>query len=105
MIAKADKLNKLSSLTVHGLDTQIEPSLYNVAMLEGRCTKCGCYYTGCALLFVRNQVCSMCGGAIEVFKDGKRISEGYSPFTAEKYYINLPPSVPTPSDETGNVNE
>jgi len=46
----------------------------------------------------------MCGGAIEIFEDGKRISEGYSPFTAEKYYINLPPNVPTPSDETEDVS-
>jgi len=74
-------------------------------MLEGICSKCECQYTGWALAFLRNQVCSKCGGAIKVFKEGEIISEGYSPFTAEKYYVNLPPNVPTPSDETGKVNE
>ena len=42
----------------------------------------------------------MCGAALELFEDGKRISEGYSPFTAEKHSVNLPPNVPTPSDKT-----
>jgi len=40
----------------------------------------------------------MCGAALEIFEDDKKISEGYSPFTAEKYYINAPPNVPTPSE-------
>ncbi|GAG11728.1 unnamed protein product [marine sediment metagenome] len=41
----------------------------------------------------------MCGAALGIFEDGKKIGEGYSPFTAEKYSIDQPSSVPTPSDE------
>jgi len=42
----------------------------------------------------------MCGAALEIFEDGKKIFEGYSPFTAEEYHIKPPPNVPTPSDKT-----
>jgi len=59
-------------------------------MLEGKCPKCGARYYGWALRFPRNQSCSNCGTALEIFEDGQRISSGYSPFTAEKYSINLP---------------
>ena len=59
-------------------------------MLEGRCPKCGRCYVGWALRFPRNQMCSNCGAALEIYQDGKRISEGYSPFTAEEYSVNLP---------------
>ena len=38
--------------------------------------------------------------ALEIIEDGKRISEGYSPFTAEKYSIDQSPNVPTPADKT-----
>jgi len=58
-------------------------------MLEGRCPKCGRCYVGWALRFPRNQTCSNCGAALELYEDGKRISTGYSPFDAEKYSINL----------------
>jgi hypothetical protein len=73
-------------------------------MLEGRCPKCGCCYTGWALRFPRNQSCSNCGAALEIFEDGKRISAGYSPFTAKKYSIDQPPNVPTPSEKTEDVS-
>jgi hypothetical protein len=46
----------------------------------------------------------MCGAALEIFQDGKRISEGYSPFTAEEYSPDVPPSVPTPSEETKDIS-
>jgi len=69
-------------------------------MLEGRCPKCGCCYVGWALRFPRNQSCSTCGAALEIYKNGKKISEGYSPFTAEEYSAKPPPNVPTPSDIT-----
>ena len=72
-------------------------------MLEGRCPKCGICVVGEALRFPRNQSCSICGAALEIFKDGKKVSEGYSPFSAEKYNINLPPNVPTASDKMKDV--
>jgi len=73
-------------------------------MLEGRCPKCGNCVVGEALRFSRNQSCSICGAAFEIFKDGKRVSAGYSPFTAEEYSINQPPNVPTASDKTKDVS-
>jgi len=36
---------------------------------------------------------------LEITEDGHRVSTGYSPFTAEKYRINLPTSVPSPYDK------
>jgi hypothetical protein len=71
-------------------------------MLEGRCPKCGNNYVGWALRFPRNQSCSNCGAALEIFEDGKRIATGYSPFTAEKYSINLPANQPPPRDKVKN---
>ena len=68
-------------------------------MIEGRCPKCGHCYVGWALKFPRNQMCSNCGAALEIFKDGQRISAGYSPFTAEKYSINLPTDAKPPQDK------
>ena len=62
------------------------------------CPKCGCCYVGWALRFPRNQTCSNCGAALEIFEDGKRISMGYSPFNAEKYSINLPADATTAQD-------
>ena len=59
-------------------------------MIEGRCPKCGHCFVGWALRFPRNQMCANCGAALQIYRDGKRISEGYSPFTAEKYVVNLP---------------
>ncbi len=99
-VANVDMVRNLSSLMVGGLDTLIIPSLYNAVMLEGRCPKCGCCYAGWALRVPRNQSCSMCGAALEIFEDGKKISDGYSPFTAEEHSIIQPPNVPTSSDIT-----
>jgi hypothetical protein len=36
---------------------------------------------------------------LEIFEDGKKISEGYSPFTAEKYSIDQPSNAPAPGDK------
>ena len=45
-------------------------------------------------------MCVNCGAAIEVFKDDKKVSDGYSPFTAEEYKIAPPQNAPIPSDKT-----
>ncbi|MDP3879308.1 MAG: hypothetical protein Q8Q07_03245 [Dehalococcoidales bacterium] len=68
-------------------------------MMEGRCPKCGYRTVGWALRFPRNQTCSVCGAALEIFEDGKKVSEGYSPFTAEKYFLGRPHNVPSPGDD------
>ena len=73
-------------------------------MLEGRCPTCGCCYVGWALRLPRNQTCNNCGAALEIYLDGQRISEGYSPFTAEKYSIKRPRNVPTPSDMNREIS-
>jgi len=72
-------------------------------MLEGRCPKCGCCYIGWALRIPRNQSCSICGAALVIYEDGKKVSEGYSPFTAEEYFMDQPPDVPTPSEKTEDI--
>ena len=59
-------------------------------MLEGTCKKCGAHYFGWALKFPRNQSCPKCGIALDIYEEGKKVSEGYSPFTADKYVINIP---------------
>ena len=59
-------------------------------MIEGKCPRCGASYFGWALQFPRNQSCSQCGAALKIYKNGKPVSEGYSPFTAEKYSLELP---------------
>ena len=59
-------------------------------MIEGICPKCGHCYVGWALRVPRNQMCSNCGAALEIYQDGKRVSRGYSPFTAERHRVNLP---------------
>ena len=75
-------------------------------MIEGICPKCGHCYVGWALKFPRNQMCSNCGAALQIYLDGKRISEGYSPFTAEKYTVNLPTnSSPTIKTEKSDKTE
>jgi hypothetical protein len=49
-------------------------------------------------------MCVLCNVGLEIFEDGKRISEGYSPFTAEEYSPDVPPNVPTPSEETKDIS-
>ena len=69
-------------------------------MLEGKCPKCGACYYGEQLRFPRHQACILCFVGLEITEDGHPVSEGYSPFTAEEYSVDLPSNVPTPSDET-----
>jgi len=59
-------------------------------MIEGKCPKCGVSYFGWSLRFPRNQSCPHCGAALKIYENGKLVSEGYSPFTADKYSLNLP---------------
>ncbi|MFC1991731.1 hypothetical protein ACFLVC_03295 [Chloroflexota bacterium] len=66
-------------------------------MLEGRCPKCGYCRVGEALRIPRNQSCAICGAALMIYLDGKKLSEGYSPFTAEKYSRGQTPGVSSPS--------
>jgi ribosomal protein S27AE len=65
-------------------------------MIEGRCPKCGANYFGWALRFPRNQSCANCGAALIIYENGKRVSEGYSPFTAKEYLLNFPDKVIKP---------
>jgi hypothetical protein len=65
---------------------------YYKRVLEGKCQKCGYQCIGWALRFVRNQSCPKCGAGLEIREDGRRIKTGYSPFSAEKYSIDLPPN-------------
>jgi len=65
-------------------------------MLEGKCPKCGHCFVGWALLNPRHQTCPKCGIGLEITEGGHRILKGYSPFTAEKYLIDLPNNVSSP---------
>jgi ribosomal protein S27AE len=69
-------------------------------MIEGVCPKCGQRCYGWALLQPRNQSCSNCGVGLLITEDGKKAIQGYSPFTAEEYKINLPPRMMTDTDRT-----
>jgi len=62
-------------------------------MIEGKCLRCGASYFGWALQSPRNQSCPHCGAALKIYKNGKPVFEGYSPFTAEKYSLELPNDV------------
>ena len=42
-------------------------------MIVGKCPNCECWFLGERLRFPRNQSCTMCGTALEIFEDGKRI--------------------------------
>ena len=68
-------------------------------MLEGRCPKCGTYRVGWALCFPRYQMCPECGEGLEITENGRPVSKGYSPFTAERYFIDVPTSTPSSHDE------
>ncbi len=74
-------------------------------MLEGKCSKCGVYRVGWALRFPRHQSCPKCGTGLEITEDGRRVAKGYSPFTAEKYVINLPNNIPSPPDKEEESHE
>ena len=75
-------------------------------MIEGLCPKCSYRFVGWALLYPRNQMCSNCGAALEIYQDGRRVPGGYSPFTAEEHTISLPKSLsPTIRTEKPNKTE
>ncbi len=71
-------------------------------MIEGKCPKCSQHYWGWALKNPRNQSCGKCGTGLIIFENGKKILEGYSPFTAEEYKINAP-SQTTQEPEKGKL--
>jgi DNA-directed RNA polymerase subunit RPC12/RpoP len=67
-------------------------------MIEGKCTKCGQQYWGWSLLNHRNQSCGKCGAGLTIYEDGKKILDGYSPFTAEEYKLkSANPTLPETS--------
>jgi ribosomal protein S27AE len=68
-------------------------------MLEGTCPKCGYHCAGWALRFPQNQMCPKCGTGLELSEGGRKVSTGYSPFTADKYFVDMPSSEPTPQDK------
>jgi hypothetical protein len=72
-------------------------------MIEGICPKCGQRYYGWILLQPRNQSCSRCGVGLLISEEGKKTIQGYSPFTAEEYKINIPPSKITDPEKTGDT--
>lgn len=73
-------------------------------MLEGKCPKCGYHCIGWALRFPRNQSCPNCGTGFEITQDGK-VFTGYSPFTAEKYFVNIPNNEPLSNEENKVISK
>ena len=53
----------------------------------------------------RNQTCPICGVGLEITDVGGNVFKGYSPFTAEKYSINLPAKAPAPQDKEKDIRE
>ena len=74
-------------------------------MIEGRCPKCGQRYYGWALLQPRYQSCLKCGVGFLITEDGKKTFQGYSPFTAEEYKINLPYRAVSEAEKTKDSTE
>ena len=72
-------------------------------MLEGKCPKCGYHCIGWALQSPRYQSCPRCGIGFEIIKNGRRVATGYSPFTAEKYSIDLPDNISPVHDEEKEI--
>ena len=73
-------------------------------MLTGKCPKCGWDFYGWALRFPRNQMCGNCGSPIEIFEDGKKVSDGFSPFDAEEYRIIPNQETPAPGERAEEDN-
>jgi hypothetical protein len=68
-------------------------------MLEGKCSKCGYHRIGWALRFPQHQSCPTCSVGLEIYDGSRRIHTGYSPFSAEGYYIDPPNIVPPSPDK------
>ena len=67
-------------------------------MIEGKCPNCGRQYWGWSLRNPRNQSCAKCGTGLIISEDGKKIIQGFSPFTAAEYKFKSP-SQATPDSE------
>jgi hypothetical protein len=74
-------------------------------MIEGRCPKCGQRYYGWALLQPRYQSCLKCGVGLLITEDSKKTFQGYSPFTADEYKINLPNRTVSEPEKTKDNTE
>ncbi len=72
-------------------------------MLEGKCLKCEYHFVGWALRFARHQTCPKCGIGLEITENGRKVATGYSPFTADKYSINLPDNDSQSHDEEEEI--
>lgn len=57
-------------------------------MIEGKCSKCGTLRYGWALLNPRYQTCATCGYGLDIYKDGRLIIKGFSPFTAKRLDVD-----------------
>ena len=64
-------------------------------MIEGKCSKCGTLRYGWALLNPRSQACPTCGSGLDIYKDGRLVIKGFSPFTADRLDIDKPIDTPT----------
>ena len=69
----------------------------------GICPKCGNKKIGYALRYPRNQMCPKCGVGMKIIEDEKQSTyDGYSPLTADQYYIETGQSLDeekVPKDE------
>jgi hypothetical protein len=73
-------------------------------MIEGICPKCGRRFYGWALLQPCNQTCPKCRIGLLITEDGKKTSQGYSPFTAEEYKFKSPYEICLDTARTKNTN-
>ncbi|MFC2024607.1 hypothetical protein ACFLTJ_03450 [Chloroflexota bacterium] len=74
-------------------------------MLAGKCPKCGTSYYGWALRFPRHQACPNCGIGLEIAENGRCISKGYSPFTAEEHSVKPPTDAPADKAEKPHAHK
>ena len=64
-------------------------------MIEGKCSRCGMLRYGWALLNPRYQTCPTCGSGLDIYKDGRLVIKGFSPFTADR--LDTAEPIDTPS--------
>ena len=74
-------------------------------MLKGTCPKCGRHFVGWALHSTRYQACSKCGAGLLITDDSRTVSKGYSPFTADRYFINKPERSKSPHEAEKDNNK
>jgi hypothetical protein len=53
-------------------------------MIEGKCPRCGLKTFGWALLSPRYQTCHNCGVGLEITEDSHPLTQGFSPFIADR---------------------